>query len=44
MANKNVTVTLSEDLLREARHRAVDSGLSLSAYLVSLLKQQITLR
>lgn len=40
MANRNVTLSLPEDILRAARHRAVDKGMSLSAYLASLLREQ----
>lgn len=40
MALRNVTVTLDERLLREARHRAVDRGMSLSGYMAWVLNQQ----
>jgi hypothetical protein len=35
---KNVTLKLDEALLREARHHAVDEGLSLSAWLTVQLQ------
>lgn len=41
MANRNVTLSLPEEVLRAARHRAVDKGMSLSAYLASLLQEQV---
>jgi hypothetical protein len=37
----NVTVSLSADLVREARHLAVDQGVSLSRFLGLLLAEQI---
>lgn len=37
----NVTVALSADLVREARHLAVDQGVSLSRYLGMLLAERI---
>jgi hypothetical protein len=37
----NVTVSLSADLVREARHLAVDRGVSLSGFLSQLLAEQI---
>ncbi len=41
MALHNVTVTLPEDLLREARHMAVDQGVSLSKFLASLVEERV---
>jgi hypothetical protein len=38
---QNVTLTLPEDLVREARHLAVDRGVSLSRYLACILEEQI---
>ena len=38
---RNVTITLPEDVLREARHLAVDRGMSLSRYLAQLLEEQV---
>ena len=38
---RNVTVTLRADVLREARHLAVDRNLSLSKYLSQLLEEHI---
>jgi len=40
----NVTVSISEELLREARHEAVDRGVSLSRYLAELLEQHLDAR
>lgn len=40
----NVTVSLPEDLLREARHEAVDRGVSLSRYVADLLEQHLVAR
>ncbi len=40
MARVNVTVSLPEELLREARHLAVDKGLSLSGWLAQLVEDQ----
>ena len=41
MSLHNVTVTLPEDLLREARHMAVDQGVSLSRFLASLVEERV---
>jgi hypothetical protein len=41
METQNVTVSLPADLLREARHLAVDQGLSLSRFLASLIEERI---
>jgi hypothetical protein len=41
MALKNVTVTLPEEMVRQAKHRAVDKGLSLSRYLADLLERDV---
>ena len=41
---RNVTVTLRADVLREARHLAVDRNLSLSKYLSMLLEEHIDAR
>jgi hypothetical protein len=37
----NVTLTLPEDLLREARHLAVDEGVSLSRFVARSLEQRV---
>jgi hypothetical protein len=37
----NVTISLPDDLLREARHLAVDQGLSLSRFVARALEQQV---
>lgn len=39
MERSNVTVSLPTDLLREARHLAVDQGVSLSGLLARLLQE-----
>jgi hypothetical protein len=37
----NVTVSIPDDLLREARHLAVDEGLSLSRFVARSLEQRV---
>lgn len=39
---ENVTLSLPSDVLREARHLAVDRGMSLSKYVAQLVEQQVT--
>jgi len=39
-----VTVSLSEELRRGARHEAVDRGMSLSRYLAELLEERLAAR
>ena len=41
METRNVTLALPEDLIKKARHRAVDRGLSLSAYVAQILRDQV---
>lgn len=41
MSMRNVTVSLPDELLREARHMAVDQGMSLSKFLASLLEERV---
>lgn len=41
MDQLNVTVSLPAELLREARHLAVDQGLSLSRFVARLLEEQV---
>ncbi len=41
MERQNVTITLPVDVIREARHLAVDKGLSLSKFLALLLEEHI---
>ena len=41
MANQNVTVSLSGDLVREAKHLAVDRGVSLSKFVAMLLEERL---
>jgi hypothetical protein len=38
--HQNVTLSLPADVVREARHLAVDRGLSLSRFLASILEEQ----
>lgn len=40
MAKRNVTLVIDEDVLREARHLAVERGLSLSAFLAEILTER----
>jgi hypothetical protein len=42
--NRNVTVALPADLVKEARHLAVDRGLSLSAFVAKLIEEKIESR
>ena len=37
----NVTIKIEDELCREARHRAVDRGLSLSGWIASLLRREL---
>ena len=41
MDRSNVTVSLPDNLLREARHLAVDRGVSLSGLLAQLLEEHL---
>ncbi len=41
MGQRNVTVSLPPELLREARHLAVDLGLSLSRFVALLLEERV---
>ncbi len=41
MAQQNVTISLPSDVIKEARHLAVDKGLSLSKFLALLLEEHI---
>lgn len=38
----NITVKLDDQLVRAARHRAVDSGVSLSGWLASLIEREVS--
>jgi hypothetical protein len=38
---RNVTVALPADLVKEARHLAVDRGLSLSAFVATLIEEKV---
>jgi hypothetical protein len=40
MEYQNVTLSLPAEVLKEARHLAVDRGLSLSKFLASVLEEQ----
>lgn len=37
----NVTIKIEDALCREARHRAVDRGLSLSGWIANLLRKEL---
>jgi hypothetical protein len=37
----NVTVSLGDDILRAARHLAVDRGMSLSKFLATILEERL---
>jgi hypothetical protein len=39
--HENVTLSLPADVLREARHLAVDRGLSLSRFLAEVLEERV---
>ncbi len=41
MERGNVTISLPADLIREARHLAVDRGVSLSRFLAEILEERI---
>lgn len=38
----NVTLKLEDDLCKEARHKAVDAGMSLSGWITELLKRELS--
>ena len=42
MARRNVTLTLSDDALRQARHLAAEKGISLSQLLSESLEQVVS--
>jgi hypothetical protein len=44
MEQQNVTISLPAGLLREARHLAVDQGVSLSRWIAMLVEQQVEAR
>ncbi len=37
----NVTLKINDPLLKSARHRAVDQGLSLSAWMAKLIEREV---
>ena len=37
----NVTIKIDEDLCKEARHQAVDKGLSLSGWIAKVLQKEL---
>ena len=41
METQNVTVSLPASLVREARHLAVDQGISLSRFIAQLLEERV---
>lgn len=40
----NVTISLPEELVRQARHRAVDRKMSLSRWVASILEEELAKR
>ena len=40
----NVTIKISDDLAKRARHEAVDDGLSLSGWVAQLISEKLTRR
>jgi hypothetical protein len=38
---QNVTISLPSNLMREARHLAVDEGMSLSSFIAMVLEQEV---
>lgn len=41
MSQQNVTISLTDELIREARRLAVDQGMSLSGFVAAMLKERI---
>lgn len=41
MSRQNVTVSLPSEVLREARHLAIDEGVSLSTFLARLIAERV---
>ena len=41
MEKQNITLSISKDILREAKHLAVDRGISLSRLLVEALEERV---
>ena len=41
MEKQNITLSLPKDILREAKHFAVDQGISLSGFLVDALTERV---
>ena len=41
MKKQNITLSLPKDILREAKHFAVDQGMSLSGFLVDALTERV---
>ena len=37
----NVTIKIDDDVCREARHHAVDAGLSLSGWVTNLIRKEV---
>ena len=40
----NVTIKINDDLAKQARHEAVDDGLSLSGWVAQLISEKLTRR
>lgn len=38
----NVTIKIDDELCKSARHRAVDSGLSLSGWIARMIRRELT--
>ena len=41
MEKQNITLSIPKDILREAKHLAVDRGISLSGFLVEALEERV---
>ena len=41
MEKQNITLSIPKDILREAKHLAVDRGISLSGFLVEALEKRV---
>ena len=41
MEKQNITLSLPKDVLREAKHLAVDQGVSLSGFLIEALTERV---
>ena len=41
MEKQNITLSIPKDILREAKHLAVDRGISLSGFLIEALEERV---